>query len=228
MIQLNVFHTWEKCFKFAFWPLTSWNLGIWEVNLKVITVLTVSFFSLLSKVDSISNTCGDERYCWAESEGLPVTHRWPEGERRTVLGVSGRSIRNSSLWKEMGKGWDRKKEKMPGCGNGNVCRQAFALSHHQNVVPLSLFLWSLQLSRLCKHWHSGLLPAPGERPQGIKGHGEGDASWCGGAHWYSQRLSERVLLASDGKLPGPFSCVDCVTCPKACRRTEHSWDFLRS
>lgn len=61
---------------------------------------------------------------------------------------------------------------MPGCSNGNVWRQAFALSHHQKVVPLGLFLWSLQLSRLHKHWHSSLLPAPGKRKQCIKAMGK--------------------------------------------------------
>lgn len=157
MTQLNVFHTWKKCFKFAVLPLTSWS--IWEITRKIIPVLTFSFSNLLSKMNSVSRTHGEQRHCW-ENQRVCPWNRWSEGERETGLGV-GRSSRRQRPVSETlaleGDGGGK------GSGKRGKCRenawQAFALSHPQRVVPLGL-VWLSPWSRLCKHWCS----RPSSRP----------------------------------------------------------------
>ena len=123
----------KGCFKFAFLPLKSGNLGIWGV--KIMWVLTFTSLNLISKVNSRSNPHG-VRYTVEETpEVLPVTWvvwgwemdcPWDGREQQQA----GSSFRNYSFWKEVGL----EEVDNAGCSHGDAWRQTFALFHKQKVV----------------------------------------------------------------------------------------------
>lgn len=231
MTQLTVFHTWKKCFKFAFLPLKSWNLGTWEITGKMALMLTFSFSNLLSKMNSISNTHGDERRSW-ENQRDCSWNGWSEGERWTVLGVGQSRNRPCLVSETLGfrRRWERKGDRKEGSVQDVVVGK-----HGDSICPVPLIESGSRGTAVVfpvkQALHALAQPAffqtLEKRSTGQKTRGKRDSRLCGGgAHWRSQGLSERVLSVSEGGRPGPLWLGGLCECSKACGRAEHSWDSL--
>lgn len=202
MTQLNVFHTWKKCFKFAVLPLTSWS--IWEIARKIIPMLTFSFSNLLSKMNSVSRTHGEERHCW-ENQRVCPWNRWSEGERETglELGRSSRRQRPVSETLAFGRRWGRKGVRKEGKMQGKCMETGFCpVPPTESGSPgASVALTMKQILQALVQ--PAFFQTLEKRSTVQKTRKKRDSSLGrGGSHPQNQGLSECVLLASEGERLG--------------------------
>ena len=211
----------KRCFKCAFLPLKSWNLGIWGV--KVMWMLTFTSLNLLSKVDSRSNPDGARYTVEKTPEVLPATWvvwGWEvdcpwDGRAQEQAGSS---FRNYSVWSEVGLG----EADNARCSHGDAGSWTFAPYHEQKVVSSGTTPVELA-SDFANTVIAGFLPDPRERKHVPKTKGKETQSvqrtQLGTLHVWALSLQWKLQDLSAG--------MDCVSASNQTHgKTEHAWNFF--